>query len=256
MPTTTPPPGTLSGFKDPAQAADGDRPRLGLATTRELTNELHARMNTGGHHPEYRTIEGGSAEYDGPRVRNATDAQLVDELAEADGPAQAVSRLLGVLAGAASMCWDYPERAGVFDSTRAKTLVEEALSWLMDDALPELVDEQRRADREKEAHAAAMEPVRHTRFDAELVPTKMDVVVNRLKMGHVYQTSSPDRWASSVSRASESLGDAVERLVRYHAPAGHDKVVSDDIRVRQTAFELHLPQPSAAGDELDDEVEY
>jgi len=38
--------------------------------------------------------------------------------------------LLGMLAGAASVCWEKPERAGIFDSTRASALVDEALAQL------------------------------------------------------------------------------------------------------------------------------
>ncbi|AVE00663.1 hypothetical protein KNU14_gp03 [Gordonia phage Buggaboo] len=41
-----------------------------------------------------------------------------------------VETLLGELAGAASMCWAHVERAGEFDSTKAKAVVEEALKQL------------------------------------------------------------------------------------------------------------------------------
>lgn len=34
--------------------------------------------------------------------------------------------LLGQLAGAASVCWDYPEKAGIFHSDKAKNFVDEA----------------------------------------------------------------------------------------------------------------------------------
>lgn len=40
--------------------------------------------------------------------------------------------LIGQAIGAASMCWEHPERAGVFDSVGAKKLVEAVLEVLED----------------------------------------------------------------------------------------------------------------------------
>ncbi len=39
-----------------------------------------------------------------------------------------IRELLGQLTGAASMCWENVAKAGVFDSTRATALVDDALA--------------------------------------------------------------------------------------------------------------------------------
>ena len=44
--------------------------------------------------------------------------------------AESVGQLLGMLAGAASMCWEPQPTTAVFDSTAASSLVSEALSRL------------------------------------------------------------------------------------------------------------------------------
>lgn len=44
---------------------------------------------------------------------------------------ETVTELLGQLVGAASMCWESPEGAGVFDSQRASFLVDSALERLI-----------------------------------------------------------------------------------------------------------------------------
>jgi hypothetical protein len=41
-----------------------------------------------------------------------------------------VHEAIGQAIGAASMCWEHPENAGVFDSTRAVELVDELIAFL------------------------------------------------------------------------------------------------------------------------------
>lgn len=43
-----------------------------------------------------------------------------------------VEELLGVFAGAASMCWEHPERAGRFESQEASAFVDAALERLIE----------------------------------------------------------------------------------------------------------------------------
>ncbi len=51
-----------------------------------------------------------------------------DLFVDADNPEE----LLGLLAGAASMCWESPERAGVFQNERASALVDAARDRLIE----------------------------------------------------------------------------------------------------------------------------
>jgi len=68
-------------------------------------------------------------------VRQATDQQLKDTRtrearAEQDSlldPNLPLQEFIGQAVGAASMCWESPERAGVFDSARAQRIVEETM---------------------------------------------------------------------------------------------------------------------------------
>ena len=41
-----------------------------------------------------------------------------------------VNQLIGEAVGAASMCWEHPERAGVFNTTKATAIVEEVINIL------------------------------------------------------------------------------------------------------------------------------
>ncbi|QXN73308.1 hypothetical protein SEA_BONUM_3 [Gordonia phage Bonum] len=76
-----------------------------------------------------------------------------------------VETLLGELAGAASMCWAHVERAGEFDSTKAKKVVDEAIGqlnaiYLMQGANPSWIatvgDEETAEDRNAVAEANAL----------------------------------------------------------------------------------------------------
>lgn len=42
------------------------------------------------------------------------------------GPPRSIEQVLGILAGAASMCWETPSGAGVFQSEKASALVQQA----------------------------------------------------------------------------------------------------------------------------------
>ena len=72
-----------------------------------------------------------------PACRKMTDRiteldSLREELdrcaADSDKPLDAG---IGVAVGFASMCWEYPERAGVFDSTRASALIPLLREWIL-----------------------------------------------------------------------------------------------------------------------------
>jgi hypothetical protein len=41
-----------------------------------------------------------------------------------------ISRIVGEAVGLASMCWEHPEKAGVFDSDLARRIVDEVLEAL------------------------------------------------------------------------------------------------------------------------------
>lgn len=41
-----------------------------------------------------------------------------------------IEQLIGEAVGAASMCWEYPELAGVFQSDRASAIVSEVMAIL------------------------------------------------------------------------------------------------------------------------------
>jgi hypothetical protein len=60
------------------------------------------------------------------------DAQPAEDVAgpydfeDAEDLASAVFQALG----AASVCWEFPEKAGIFDSTRAKAIGDGLLAWI------------------------------------------------------------------------------------------------------------------------------
>jgi len=41
-----------------------------------------------------------------------------------------LEEVIGQAIGAASVCWETPQGAGVFDSTRAKELLDEVVEWI------------------------------------------------------------------------------------------------------------------------------
>lgn len=55
----------------------------------------------------------------------STDSNVFDDC-------DSVKMLLGVFAGATSMCWESIEKAGIFDSTRASDLVDQAYNRLQE----------------------------------------------------------------------------------------------------------------------------
>jgi hypothetical protein len=57
-----------------------------------------------------------------------TDPTWTTTFSDADTPRE----LLGLLAGAASVCWEHVDQAGVFDSDRAVLLVDAAMERLIE----------------------------------------------------------------------------------------------------------------------------
>jgi hypothetical protein len=53
-----------------------------------------------------------------------SNEQWVEQMTEALDEADSIASAIGIAIGAASMCWEHVDRAGVFDSTRAAALSE------------------------------------------------------------------------------------------------------------------------------------
>lgn len=60
------------------------------------------------------------------------DADLAVEITNPFAIADSPAELLALLAGAASVCWEHPEGAGVFDVAQANALVDAALERLIE----------------------------------------------------------------------------------------------------------------------------
>ncbi len=65
--------------------------------------------------------------------QTATDPSAVRPPVLFDGTSSeptTLDEVIGQALGAASMCWDAPERAGVFHSDRAKVILDEVVDWI------------------------------------------------------------------------------------------------------------------------------
>lgn len=49
--------------------------------------------------------------------------------------------VIGQAIGAASMCWENMSGTGIFDSTRARQILDDALNWVTENYVPRHTDE-------------------------------------------------------------------------------------------------------------------
>jgi hypothetical protein len=219
-------------------AVDGPRANLGLATTKELVQEIAARYEVGGDsmHPDYTTVGGdsdpavtmdlgpgeirigdqtyqtigGTLSYNdvesGQTYSQKTDWRFLDTtgyraLSEGRSPYDKMRTLMQLAVGAASRCWTGPFGTGVFDSDSAGIICDDSLSFVFDVIMPEYHDQRKRDDDVKQAH---INETRSTldgvgrRFQVETNVTQVEVSVNGLSLGKLTRIGSTDMWTSAA----------------------------------------------------------
>jgi len=77
--------------------------------------------------------------YGGKMPKGIKDQDVQRMIDEKQGTEQKIRVILGLAIGAASMCWEHVERAGVFDSTEATAIGRDAYDLIMEVLRPKVV---------------------------------------------------------------------------------------------------------------------
>jgi hypothetical protein len=108
--------------------------------------------------------------------------------------------------GEASMCWEYPEKAGIFDSTKAKEIGEKLEKFIIS-----LLEEQRRACHNAVSDINSYETLEflHTILSTPLVVESSMVVLEREKMKSIIFFASEIQDGQALDE--EELYKAIEK---------------------------------------------